>query len=500
MRTINSIIRETNDEQLKQFLEVFKTPLERQIKTVKRQFNKIIDGGYQSDVKIAERGTCIKIIRKRKIVQLQIGFDDILYFYECNMENYSLFDIFCIICTHEYMHFLLGHLRFERMVSFAYYTIGSHNDFQYELKAASDLCHPLYVERHKNIRISSRQNTKEYLNQYFDHEVANIAEDIYINELINMPHPALRASDFNLPDHLTDIEYYTILMYLKNRGKELYEDKRVLLIAEYFQDAEEMLNRQLSDGQNEGDVKGEFLFGDTDDGDFQPLKESPRFGNPTQSRDMEGKRHYELFNMVYDLNRSTLQGRLSAMINKINESVGGIWYDFKQCLNQIKKSEKETKLSYTKFEADWCRFNNRKSDNILLPGRRQVKGGYNAIFEPSSIIFVDISASMEEVIKPLYTFCYMALAQMDIKLVLYDTRIQKIFDGKKDLSFMESTFGTAGGTDCLNAVREYQDLHGDIKKIYVITDGYDSTLSTLIQSNGANVWVLRNSSLKEMKI
>lgn len=510
--TNNCIYSENkNYKQFKTFCNVYKNKIEQEIKLAEKQFNYIVNNDYKAVVNLEESGgTFICLNRKNYTLMIQIEFDDVYDLYKLNEDKIDIFEAFHMLITHEYMHYLLQHLDPEFKKGLTKNSLGL--DYNYinlvDGKFIKDffLRNPLFVLADSDTKKFYTKYPVKLLEYNYDHKLANIAEDLYINELLNIPYPGLRPSQFNLPDNLECYEYYMILMYIKytsskfknsETGKYFNNEFRFKIpwIIEYLENNLGVDINKILKLINSNEFNGEFIVVELN-GEIKTSEDINDFREVY--RDKKEQISNTIQRKLKEVQKETLPGRLSRMIEKMNCAKGGIWKDFKTCLNSIKKNEKEMRLSYMKYTDDWTKFNNRKDGSMIYPGRRQTSGGFITKMSYSSIIFVDISGSMEELMQPLYTFVYLALTDMDIKVVLYDTKIQKIYDGKNNLKEFCDTFGFAGGTDVHSAYLEYCKKFNKPHNVYVITDGFDNSLESIRNING-RIWVMDNNSLKEVK-
>ena len=456
---------------LEDFYLVYKNDLERYIKGIKRQFRKIaLDTGAKDiDVIVSDNPTSVCYIEGKHELKLYINFNDICDTYAINNGTSSLFDIFCIYCTHEYMHVLMGHLTKKEINKFNSVACGE------DLLKYSYSYNILYIQR------------EECNPSYDDQALMNIACDLEINELINAPKPLLRPGNYRLPTGLTAIDYYMILSYCKYFGTEGFQDKRVGYMYEYFSKFSDV--GQLIEFSNNLD---------TPDMIYDMNHEDSGFGNNESIID-ETCAFNTFEEMKEKCRYDNLPGKLNNFIDKLNLSQTGIWKEFKDILNIIKKRETNMKLSYVGYTPDWCKFNNRKaSTGLIYPGRTEVEGGFISKFAPKSTIFIDVSGSMSEYLEPLYTFAYLAMSQMDVIIALYDTEVIKVFNGKKELEILQNDFAFGGGTSLLDSINDYIQKYEDPKHVYAITDGYDYTISKVKEKFDSMIWKISGNTIKEI--
>ena len=470
----------------------------------------------------------------------------------------NIMDCFTLLLTHEYFHFLNLHLSNSRIRTFRNFSLGknidrndklydnynNYNNFSLKNIYNNSLFN-IYRGNHKfilnendsfynsdiisiinnnnNNNNSKNYDCNEFINRFINKYkvgdvIFNIACDLYINEALNAPNPLLRAKNFKLPRKLTDFEYYSLIMILLNykdedNGEKYdnicskaawgYEDNNVIkFIYNHYKVSKSLLEnyiKYIKEKNNKDIIIAEKEVIDSDNINFDSMCSYDRLTKYNCSEILSKE--------LNKLSKSTLAEKSHDLIEIMNVSKSGIWKDFKLAINSIKKNENDKKLSLNKYTQDWTKFNNRKIDkysessNLIYPGRKSTKNKNGNIFsqENNAILFIDISGSMSSVIEPLYTFCYIVLKQLDLKIVLYDTKICKIINGFKNLDFDNDNFFLGGGTNTENSVNEYIEKYGKFKNLYVVSDCYDNTLNNLEIKFGKNckIFELKKNSLKE---
>lgn len=473
------------------FEQIYKEKINAYARQINRQFRAVTNFGqfYQTTIKIVDNGSKIEVIvtdcgtaEEKSHLILYIGYQDILI--ASKSMNLDLFDAFCKVVTHEYMHFLCEHLdraHLNKVYTFCKGLI-YYQDF-YSIKMD-----PFFIYKSDEI-IKLDENLIT-----FDPILLNIAQDFEINSIINMTKPFLRASDYGLPEGLDDIHYYAILYHILFNPEENY-------IRDYYSHCIEKL-KELYKGIKEQRVCcGNF---NSEEGGFTvningseiPLDENGHIKlkdiyNPT----FETKPNDQKEKMIKSSTFNGLQGKLPGFLEKMNCAKTGIWKDFYDVYNLILKTETSQKLSYIDKVNDWTKFNNRKDTELLYPGKRERHGALERKIGAKSVLFVDISASMARFVAPLFTLCDMLCKKLNLQIVFYDAEIRYIFESTKNLQ-LEPFIG--GGTNISYTIEEYTNNFKRPNKIYIISDTYDKGLYKLFKE-GAVIFKIRDNSIKLVK-
>jgi len=508
-------------ERAAQFMNVYGVNIEEESKAIARQFQSVINGFYRNgnesgylnrtaDIKIAPEGTRVVLMRFAQSVHLrmQIGIFEVEAL--SKYANLEPWDAFHILVTHEYMHLLLGHLEAENAEAMHSMLV---SDKPYQVVERIYSCERRLSHGFKHFS-AFHPGLFQCLDPHpplkADPIMCNIAFDLTINCIINMPEPALRASALGLPEGLHEWQYYAIVYALLSsyptgevHGKSGfvssgqksalsvhygYARKQILQLYRCMQDLKS--DEQIL--QAEGDASN--LTGKNDGGvtviaagDVVPTGTGMYPGQERVERELKGYRY------------GNLQGNLPAFALKMQVAVGGPWKEFACILKGVERKTQRMKLSFVDAVDDWHRWNPRKGDSgLLLPGKRNVNGINERKMHKNFIIFVDTSSSMEVVLEPLFAFCYLALATSNCEVVFYDTQIVMECDRSKLLQLEPFV---AGGTNVKNAILEWEAKHhATLKDGMVLTDGMDHTLQWVQQHRGIrDIWILTGNSIRKME-
>lgn len=508
----------------KLFEELYGPAIQNFTKKITRQFRSI---AKQSNVNIIIVDKNTRIECKKKLIKdknlshktykftytLYIGYLEISTLHE-NNPDIDIFDCFMKIVTHEYLHVLLRHVDIsflDKVFEF------SHGIFY----TSEDLRSPFFVHRENN---SYTEHVIEY--KFVDPVLMNIAGDFQINSILNIRNPFLHPSDFGIAANLTCLDYYSLLYHLFVNDPDLniidfplkgvqhsdylrnfyypicYEKLKEVILYLKSQQAnlsenqtgENNSNNGNNDNNNGINVFGGDVLGQLDNINLPENKINFMF-------DIKKDIDYLANNKLKEFYYQNLPGKLPSNITRLMAAKTGIWKEFREILNFIKKKETDMKLSLINRVDDWHKFNNRRSSDLLYPGKTDVdKGKFLQKFAPSSVMFVDISASMSDVVEPLFTLCNLCLKKLNITLVFYDTEIKRVFHSKD--TFEIEPF-IAGGTHLYGAYNQYLKEYGSVNNVYVITDGFDLTLSRpdlypLEGAKNVNIWKIRRNSISKM--
>lgn len=485
------------DKDLNDFKEIYRLRINEFTKKINRQFSLIVPGNIancKTNIEIKNKGTSVSIqqdynfedFSPETCFNLIIGFNEIKLM--CETHNIDIFDSFCKLVSHEYMHVLLNHLDsyFQReTILFAKGEL--KNDYDYKKNS-------YYIPSNKGIKRNIKDVTDEEVSKFS--RLLNYACDFQINVLLNIREPFMNPKDFDLPEDLEAKEYLSILYHLleDEYNNDFKESDSGNFISEYFGRCRNNIKEKL-----DKDLK-EF---DSYFNDIENSISSSQFGNKYSRGNIvkdgifSNKRKEIKENYIKQLriDKVISQGNISNYITKLNSSEFVIWKCFKNILRDIKKSESEYKLSLVDKKDDWCKFNNRKDSTLLYPGKIYVSGNIERKIDHSSVMFVDISGSMSMYIEPLFTLCYILLKSLNIKIVFYDTNIITIYDNRNDKIKIDRFIG--GGTNFGNSYKEYIEKYKFKKpnKIYILTDGYDYTLPDPSSKNNS-IWVFKSGKEK----
>ena len=484
-------VSETN-ENLEMFKNIYGTRIEQYTKEINSQFRKITYGDFtRTNITLKDSGTKITLSQETEKIDglnrtvnkysLTVGFDEINNLHE-SRPDMDLFECFMKIVTHKYMHVLCKHLDVDYLASVFSFAVGFEENSWWsredKFKTPYFVYDPILSEK---TRGKDKFNPKDFK---INKTAFNIAADFEINSILGIRYPFLHPSDYGLPEGLNLEEYYSILyqLFKDNENINMFnlEDSHQsdYLQKFYSKSKEKLENLILNLAAQElchlDNIESLEAFG----GSFPEFR--PIIDELKKNEKDKGK-------------FSKLPGNITGMLEKLNYKEVGIWKEFRKVLNYIKKKEKDMKLSFVDKYDNWCKFNNRKDGNLLYPGKSEREGALERKIGPHSVMFVDISGSMSEVIDPLYTLCYFLVKKMDITLVFYDTEIKYIFN-KSDNFVLEPFIG--GGTDFGSAYKQYLETNKKIQNIYVLTDGYDYSLKDYPE---AKIWIVKSNSIVDYK-
>lgn len=526
-------------EEFLDFIDIFVYRIKELTDKINSQFRRIVPSGVtKTEIILELSGTRVELeqaiidnIFNTKLI-LHIGFYELKVLYETR-EDLDMFECFCKIVTHEYLHVLLGHLERKTISRNISYTYGElDKDDAYILNS------PFYVvsfdRKPKGVQI--------------DPCIFNIAADFEINNALGLTSPFLRASDFFLPEGLKTEEYYSIifhLFYTHNKNAEYlrtYFGRSKKKLQQIYSQMKEEMNEQFKNGdgkistpsskksENSNETSGEgesssqaattgelkenkseeFEIGNTSSKVSKSLKEKDgnfslydigsvfeNNGNYNSNFKFSRKRsdRAEIYMKEIKFERCNSRGDLPGDILKLQHRDSGIWKEFREILNFIKSREKDMNFALVDKRDDWCKFNNRKDGSMIYPGKYQIEGKIEKKFLPTSILFVDVSSSMGEYVSPIFTFCYLLLKSLNIKIAFYDTDLITVYD-KSDKFKLEPFI--AGGTDFKSSFETYVDKYKKPRNIYVLTDGYDN-YNFIKNDPNCHIWIINGKHINKMK-
>jgi len=391
------------------------------------------------DIALVSSGTCIMYVNERVVngnfvdfkesIRLQIGYQELLHMYENS--NYSLFDAFNKLVTHEFLHVLFGDFTTKKLNQAYNYANGS-------LKEENEN-DPYYLKQEDTV-----YDNKGY--EKIDHEMYNIASDFVINRELDITEPFMRAESFDLDPDLNVFQYYSILMN--------DEETRTKI---------EMKLDPLA-----------FVLEDITGDDPNANLSSIPISNEAMTRVTDEELLEDLF---LGKGRSFGPSCIDFVIKALKKKKSIFFDETKHMINQIKEDLFNNQDTPSDYEECWTKLNNRKDeyDDIVVPGKTYVPTAYSNDSEEKTlpIIFVDCSGSMLDILKELFYFLYNILTFINCTVVFYDTTILKVINSANSLNFDPSMF-LGGGTSVKSAIEEYKENYNNgINNIYIFTDGED---------------------------
>ena len=362
--------------ELQSFQQLYGQEIQKFISKIYGQLRSICSN-VKYEILLQERGSSISF--DNGVVTLNIGFESIMELF--NSSSLSILECFFKIVTHEYLHWLLGHLS-DEITKQQMILVTCQGGFRKLFhKGGSCLFH----------------NDGSFDSDHCVRKIQNIAGDFEINRLINIDSPFLRAKNFGLPDSLYTAEYYSIIYHVLNSlpvGVIDDDDFKSSGVTNYISEQfigsrDALLKLYLSDdGMNGNDVKS---------------IDSCAINNVNKVQKLRNKAEFE-----------NLQGNIGDFLIKMNTANTGVWKEFNDILNSM-LVDPTVRLSFVDKKDTWTKFNNRKDgDGMLHPGRMDKFGTINRKMAMHHVIFVDISASMTDMVNVIFAFCYYAIERMNI--------------------------------------------------------------------------------------
>ena len=513
-RTINSV---------ESFYKIHKWQIEDAVKNLRSQFRSITYGPQTAAINIVQNQST-SVETKRKISDtgkeifdftLNINFDDLKLMYETHLQ-YDILECFNKIIAHEFLHILKEHInyRFGNLAAlYAYglccldnnYRVYDPTDEDEQNKMENKVINFNYSKyfnpgkfygycdrfitsddrnKIKSQKYHGRFHEKFVLNWsidgnykvFYNHKIANIAYDFVINEELGIYYPFMRPENFDLEPGLNELDYYSILEYeykmaqmeieedLKNGGTGVCSSSK---------------RQKIKDAIDDYNFDTVYYF---DEGLVDNNKRNP-FSKIFSDEKVSKKRNdEEIKNMV-----SKCQGYNGEILERFNKRNDYNAKVIKRLLNELEGEENNTKLSSVEKRNDWGRLNNRRGgsnlypldSSLVYPGKIEKSGNaFDLKFAPSSVIFIDVSSSMNEFIPDLYALSYYAL-NIGITIAFYNHDLVEIFENANDLKF---GIPTNGGTCLSQAVKTYLKKK-KIKNIYIFSDGMDGTIDYIFNQS-----------------
>lgn len=412
------------------------------------------------EIKLVEKGTSIEVVKN--YITLRIGFNEVQTMKKL---GFSDFDAFCKVVTHEYLHLALGHFSFFVTDKISYFAKGN-DKYLYGKNVES----PFFVYNHNSvIRHEFTINRK----------ILNIAGDFEINDKLGIGKPFLNPVDFELPSGLTTKEYYSIIYHVlfwkEGCGQSSYLHDYYFRLKDRF----EKLISEVQDGKDSETGISDISIQHCDD------YKGKVFNVTDKLPDKEFKKLVEM--------KMKSQSFMTDATEKLNNRPNGVWKEFRDIAKEIDKVEGKAKLSLVDKAPCWTKFNNRREDPVLLtPGKILTKGTIDLKFDYYSVLFIDVSGSMFEFYEQLYALSYYLLGKNNVQICTYNSNLEQVFNNRRELEFMD--FNVSGGTYFERAYEDFCNTNFTPRNIYIITDGYDQTLSRFPQEI---IFKAQNGSIKK---
>ncbi|NMB10224.1 MAG: hypothetical protein GX982_05970, partial [Tissierellia bacterium] len=324
----------------------FKTYYKQQIFILSKQLSSILSSvlglGNKNiiNINIVETGTKIsyknETIKKGSFVEhveevsLDIGYKEILFMYYNS--DFSFFDGFNKLATHEFLHVLLGDFTKEKLNRCYNFNNGTlEKDDELRLSA-------YYPEVNTNSKNTDNFDEEGYTK--INPKVYNIASDFVINRQLNIERPFLRAKDFKLKDDLTVYEYYSIILNddeLRNKIESMISDDVFIL---------EDITSEFGNGMDKVPLS------------YNKVK---KISHEDNLEDLFIGKLRGLGPSSIELVIKSLEKKNSIFISKTKEIIAKIKNDMYNI--------QDTPISKTE---SWYKYNNRKDslmDNIMVPGK-----------------------------------------------------------------------------------------------------------------------------------
>ena len=295
-----------------------------------------------------------------------------------------------------------------------------------------------------------------------NHEVANIAADIAINQYIeNLPQGALKPEDFNLPYNLNFEKYYKLLEKNNNNNNN------------------DNIKKQLI-------IKGKKVI-DNHKGLFKTVKNNNKkfveehTKNLLKSAFEHMEQQEKIYGKKYNLSKG-IEDELRKIILKKEKPVINI---DKIIFNWIQKEVLTNKYNYS-----WKYINRRFSN---YKGKKRIK-------KRRIYIAIDTSYSIEEkVIEKFFNIIYNTLDLLndEIYLLLFHTKIYYIKKLRKKENFSNLIKNIEiGGTNIQNVFDYVNKEKNNNKYLIILTDGMTSY--PLKTYNINTLWINENIKLSKI--
>ena len=308
--------------------------------------------------------------------------------------------------------------------------------------------------------------------KYKDHdkEILNIAGDLEINQIINMHSPAVQPEDYDMPNGLNTDEYYELLMKSKENNKNFNTTTARVVkkfgingdLVESFKDMKEIKEEEVAE-----------IFSEMDD---------------------------EIFSNMYSNSLTAIY--LKQILSNTEYSAKKI-NGFEEVVKNIVHKEMQTQIVRVEKKEDWMKFNNRRTKTRLLrPGKKIQSSGVKLKHDRTPIIFMDFSSSTRNINNTLVWAANELSRKCNATIVYYCHKIIKVdFSGSPVMPPVST-----GLTNLLNSIKEYEKDYAklgsfeQLKKIYVITDGRDPSIRSILCDYDSRVWLIEKDNIIEMTL
>ena len=430
-KILNHLINVENGSLNKQFKAITNRPLNSKI---------LINNGEGTKVSFKETKEIINgSVNFNEGYELHIDKQDVLKM--CESHYWLGFsESFNKIITHEYLHILHGDCLRNTMTAIYNFSIGVKKKY---------IPDSIYFIENKEICYDKMGYEK------IDHKLHNIAADFVINNELDIRAPFLRAEDYNLPANLNVYEYYSLLVNRNNNNfKSLFKDLN-------FDEEKHKKLDELCNNFQEGE-----------------LKELVQIENNAKSPIIQKKREKvnEINNNRIKIDKLNSQIGNTHIINALNKKFEGskIGKEMLNFIAYIQKNVDSFNIATSEMIPSWCKYNNRKDygGGLITPGYIDSGKGFELKNKPKPVVFIDNSNSISSYLDYLLIFCIKILDTTDCNLVFYDTKIINVYDSISSFGLPYCYYG--GGTDFLNALKEYEEKYDkNVEKVFIVTDGFD---------------------------
>ena len=299
----------------------------------------------------------------------------------------------------------------------------------------------------------------------YDKKILNIAGDLEINQIIGMQPPAIQPSNFGMPTNLTTDEYYELLIN----------------------------NKQNFNSTNL--IKNNFSLNDDLIESFKDMKEL--------GEDEVNNIFSEIDKIIE--NQNSLESSLNSIIRTQNSNIKVDYSPkkingFEEVIKNIIHYENQVTITKTERVANWRKFNNRRpKSNLLQPGKSICSNGTKLKYNRSPVVFLDFSGSTIEINNSLTWAANELKTKCNATIVYYNNNIIDIETPGSPVLAPESK----GGTNLLNVIGEYEenyaklDSYEQLKKIYAITDGIDSSIRIILHNYDSRIWLIKDNTIVE---
>ena len=361
----------------------------------------------------------------------------------------------------------------------------------------SDLEAAKVLVTHEILHVLFNHFKKKYRD--WNHTIFNLAADCEVNSYLDTAGSSIRASQFDLPDFLSVVDYYTLLKKFDNKQKEKEQQSFSISIPlEGDTETDQDSSKKNTDESTQDDASSELNADNNEDSSSETMRKVLEKSSCSPLTDKYTEQEADEIESIiesHDIGTGSIQ-RAAQAISKLLERTFNV-SNIRGLDELIKKLErKERTMSITPHDRKetYMKLNNRrKNGTIILPGKRMENDGVKKKFDTALTVFIDMSGSTHNINETLLNVAY-KFYKLGATIIYYDESILDTIKPNERFRLMLAR----GGTNIKNVLSEYLATGAKINRAYVITDGRDyfDALDQIVPKY--NIYLIENKSIREI--